>query len=58
MFQYILHLNVIFHFIISLFALTFIYCILIYFAILTNFVIYLKCFMNSDSSVNTTQQHI
>lgn len=60
MFQYLSHLNVIFRFIISLFAcaLILIYCILIYFAILTNFEIYLKCFINSDSFVNTTRQHI
>lgn len=64
MFQYLLLSNVIFHFLIYLFAFPSIlhslllYCIIIYFAISTHFVIYLKCFINSDSFVNTTQQHV
>lgn len=41
-YQYILLLNVIFH--LFAFAIILLYCIIIYFAILTHFVIYLKCF--------------
>lgn len=60
MFQYLLLLNVIFHFIIYLFAFAIIllYHIIIYFEILTDFVIYLKCFCNSDSFLNRTREYI